>query len=64
LLPDGRVFFIEGYFTGTLAGVQLYDPSTGNFSAAGNAATLTRVYSAVLLNDGKTPFRRCFLVNR
>jgi hypothetical protein len=53
LLPDGRVLFAEGNFTGALAGVELYDPSTASFNPPGNAATLTAVYSATVLNDGR-----------
>jgi len=45
--------FAEGNFTGAPASVELYDPSTGSFSVAGNAATLTGVDSATLLNDGR-----------
>jgi hypothetical protein len=56
LLPDGRVLFAQFAPTsggGTLAIIELYDPSTGNFDVAGSAATLTSVYSATLLTDGR-----------
>jgi uncharacterized protein (TIGR03437 family) len=54
LLPDGKVL-IAGYDPGTptKASVELYDPSTGNFTIVGKPATLTYVGSASLLNDGR-----------
>jgi len=53
LLPDGRVL-IAGYgTTQTMASVELYDPATGNFTDAGKPTTLTAVYSASLLSDGR-----------
>jgi hypothetical protein len=52
-LPDGRVFFVESYFTGTPAEVELYDPATGRFDVAGHAKALTKIYSAIGLNDGR-----------
>ena len=52
-LPDGRVFFVESYFTGAPADVELYDPATERFNVAGRAEILTRVDSAIGLNDGR-----------
>jgi hypothetical protein len=46
LLPNGKVL-IAG------SGVELYDPSTGEFRTAGKPATLTEVYVTALLNDGR-----------
>ena len=59
LLPDGKVL-IGGYdITQTTASVEVYDPLTGGFNTAGKPVTLTAVYSATLLNDG-----RVFLTGR
>ena len=53
LLPDGKVL-IGGYdITQTTASVEVYDPLTGGFNTAGKPVTLTAVYSATLLNDGR-----------
>jgi len=53
LLPDGKVLIAGVDITGTMASVEFYDPSTGEFNTAGKPATLTAVYSTALLNDGR-----------
>ena len=59
LLPDGRVLITGGYPTYyispnlNLASAELYDPSTGNFSPAGNMTMARAYHTAILLNTGK-----------
>jgi hypothetical protein len=53
LLPDGRVFFADGYPTGVPARIELYDPSSREFKIVGATASLPNVWSAALLNDGR-----------
>ena len=56
LLADGRVLIVGGssYEQGTvLAGAELYDPVTGQFSATGSLATERQNHSATLLGDGR-----------
>jgi hypothetical protein len=58
LLPNGTVFFVDGYPPGggypaaERARIELYDPSSGKFEIAGVSASLTTVGSAALLNNG------------
>jgi len=53
LLPNGRVFFADGYPTGGQARIELYDPSSREFKIAGATASLPIVWSAAVLNDGR-----------
>src|SRR6185503_3325777 len=53
-LSDGRVLIAGGEnSTGTLNETELYDPSSGTFSAAANMATARADHSATLLADGR-----------
>ncbi len=53
-LADGRVLIAGGEnSTGTLNETELYDPSSGSFSAAANMATARADHSATLLADGR-----------
>jgi len=53
-LADGRVLIAGGEnSTGTLNESELYDPSSGSFSAAANMATARADHSATLLADGR-----------
>ena len=60
LLTDGRVLITggagysnSGLFLGGLATAELYDSSTGTFTATGSMATRRAGASATLLNDGR-----------
>jgi galactose oxidase-like protein/Kelch motif protein len=53
-LADGRVLIAGGEnSTGTLNETELYDPSSGSFSAAANMATARADHSTTLLADGR-----------
>ncbi len=58
LLPNGKVFIAGGESTlndgrSALATAELYDPSTGTFSAAGSMTTARVGHTATLLNTGQ-----------
>ena len=54
LLPDDRVLLVGGYGAGgALASAELFDPTTGTFSATGNLTTARGGHTAILLLTGK-----------
>ena len=53
LLPNDKVLFAEGIFTGVPARLELYDPSSGEFKIAEASTSMSAVFSAALLNDGR-----------
>ena len=59
LLPNGMVLITGGYyFCGRTCGnvlseAELYNPSTGTFTATGSMQYTRRLHTATLLNDGK-----------
>ena len=55
LLPNGKVLVAAGISApgGYLAGAELYDPSTGTFTASGTLATARFGHTATLLANGK-----------
>jgi hypothetical protein len=54
LLPTGKVLVTGGMgAAGNLSSAELYDPSTGRWSATGNFNTARSQHTATLLSNGK-----------
>jgi N-acetylneuraminic acid mutarotase len=54
LLPNGKVLVVGGVGTsGDLASAELYDPTSGRWTATGSLATARSAHSATLLPNGK-----------
>lgn len=55
LLPNGQVLIVGGYHRGSggIAQAELYNPTTGTFSASGSLTTGRYSATATLLNNGK-----------
>src|SRR5262249_28671986 len=54
LLPNGRVLVIGGLnSSGTLPSAELYDPSTGGWSATGSMSVARWGHAATLLSNGQ-----------
>jgi len=60
LLPDGKVLIAGGFcfggactLRGPLASAEIYDPTTGSFSATGKMTKADGNLPAILLNDGR-----------
>ena len=54
LLTNGQVLITGGTSVGSsLVNAEIYDPATGNFSAAGSMAAARQYHTATLLPSGK-----------
>src|SRR6266568_1427373 len=53
LLSNGKVLVAGGYNGGSLASAELYDPTSGTWTATGSLATARYVHTATLLPNGK-----------
>jgi hypothetical protein len=54
LLPNGKVLVAGGYGSaGALAGAELYDPATSNWTATGDLVVARYFHTATLLPDGE-----------
>lgn len=53
MLPNGKVLVVGGFNAGPLASTELYDPSTGTWTPAGNLGVARCLFTATLLPNGK-----------
>lgn len=53
LLANGQVLIVGGYNGSYLNSAQLYDPTTGSFTATGNLVTARAYHTATLLANGQ-----------
>jgi Kelch motif len=53
VLPDGRVLIAGGDIGSHLGTAEIYDPSTGTFTATGNMVNPQALHAATLLDNGK-----------
>src|SRR5438874_643195 len=53
LLPSGKVLVAGGFNGSYLTSAELYDPSTGSWSATGSLGTAREFHTATLLPNGK-----------
>jgi hypothetical protein len=54
LLPTGKVLVAGGNTgVGIIAGAELYDPNTGNWTTTGNMGSARYVHAATMLPNGK-----------